>query len=521
VKLLGELLGGLVYSTVGDGNYEALSLESSGICLHSSNVSSSVLFAAIPGNKYDGFSYVDLAIADGARVVLCSLDRIEQICGSATKGRAFDPNSEQIWLFRSNNNGTVFLFTSNVRKTLSQIVSNFYGRTSADIVGVTGTDGKSSVVDFLRQLWFLNGHGSASIGTLGVLRDGEKYFSLSSPIVTTPDVISLCETVKSLADEGINKIAIEASSHGLDQYRVDGINFKVACFTNLSHDHLNYHGDMDRYLLAKKRLFSEVLDKNGVAVINLDSPQASELIDVCRARGIRVISYGRSCKADIYAKDVKAESNNQIMQMSAFGKIYSDVCIPLAGDFQIYNTLCAIATLSGISDADELSKYITLLPKLQGVPGRMEFISSINDAAVYVDFAHTPEGFVNVLSGIRSHTRGKLKILFGCGGDRDKKKRPLMGKTACEMADEVFVTDDNPRRELPEQIRREILASGGKMLECPGRKEAIMQALKTLQPGDVLVVAGKGHEQFQIFKDYVVPFDDADVIRGCVAELSQ
>ncbi|MDR1365972.1 MAG: UDP-N-acetylmuramoyl-L-alanyl-D-glutamate--2,6-diaminopimelate ligase [Holosporales bacterium] len=521
MKILGELLGGLVYSTVGNDDHGALSLEVSGVCLHSSNVFGGVLFVAIPGNKYDGFSYVDSAIAGGAGAILCSLDRIEQICGSTAKDRVFDPSSKQIWLFRSDNNGVVFLFSVNVRKTLSQIVSHFYDRTSADVIGVTGTDGKSSVVDFLRQLWFLNGHASASIGTLGVLRGGEKYFSLSSHIATTPDVISLCETVKSLANEGINKIAIEASSHGLDQHRIDGINFKVACFTNLSHDHLDYHGNMDRYLLAKKRLFSEILNKDGVAIINLDSPQAPELIDTCRVRKIKVINYGRSCKADIHVKNVKVELNSQTVQMSVFGKTYSDVRIPLAGDFQIYNTLCTIATLSGMNDADELSKYIALLPNLKGVPGRMEFISSINDAAVYVDFAHTPEGFVNILSTLRPRTHSKLKILFGCGGDRDKRKRPLMGKTACEMADEVFITDDNPRSEFPEQIRREILAGGSKMLECPDRKEAIMQALKTLKPGDVLVIAGKGHEQFQIFKDYVVPFNDADVIRACVAELSQ
>jgi UDP-N-acetylmuramoyl-L-alanyl-D-glutamate--2,6-diaminopimelate ligase len=509
VKPLKKLLSGLTY--VEGGNLSVLNRAVSEICLHSSKITKDGMFAAFHGSKSDGFLYVNAAIANGAGFILCDTKHAKSIFGNEESLK--DKYADVLIIKRDS---VVFLFSDNVRKTFSQIVSNFYAPISADIVGITGTNGKSSVADFLRQLWFLSGRNSASIGTLGVIRGEEGHCRTNQPVtMTTPDIVSLYSIIKSLIAEKINRIALEVSSHSLDQYRIDGLTLKTACFTNLSQDHLDYHGDMNNYWQAKKRLFTEVLTENSFAVINFDVPQAAELIKSCRQKRIRTITYGKSNKADIYVENVKVNAGCQTVKLSAFGKVYDEVRIPLVGDFQLYNVLCAIATLSS-AENDDLTTYIALLPRLKSVPGRVEFISYFNEAAVYTDFAHTPDGFINILSTLRFYTQRKLKIVFGCGGDRDKGKRPLMGKIACEMADEVFVTDDNPRNESPEQIRREIISGGdkSKIIEVSDRKEAIAKALKTLQPGDLLVVAGKGHEHVQILADRNIPFNDGDIIRS-------
>ena len=351
---------------------------------------------------------------------------------------------------------------------------------------------------------------AASLGTLGLHGAGIDR----SGSMTTPDTVTLHAELAELAKAKIDHLAVEVSSHGLDQYRLDGMKITVAGFTNLTRDHLDYHADMDEYFTAKARLFSEVLDEKGAAVLNADVPKFTALKALCDARGLRVISYGSQGRDLKITKRVPTGSG-QNLSLEIFGKAH-EVSLPLVGEFQAMNALCALGMVLAENES-RLSDILKALENIKGAPGRLQYVSGHSrGAAIYVDYAHTPDALENVLKALRPHTQNKLVCLFGCGGDRDKGKRPVMGKIASLYADAVIVTDDNPRSEEPAQIRSEILAGAKGATEISGRREAIQTAVQKLEAGDVLVVAGKGHEQGQIFKTHTDPFDDVTEVKAAI-----
>jgi UDP-N-acetylmuramoyl-L-alanyl-D-glutamate--2,6-diaminopimelate ligase len=401
----------------------------------------------------------------------------------------------------------------NPRLRLASLAARFYGRQPATVAAVTGTNGKTSTVQFARQLWALLGHKAASLGTLGITAPGmDRYGSL-----TTPDTVSLHRALAELADAGIDHLAMEASSHGLDQYRLDGVKVAAAGFTNLSRDHLDYHGSMEVYLAAKAMLFDRVLPPGGAAVLNADTPEFTPLSELCARRGHRLIGYGAQAK-ELVLLDLLPLPHGQRLKLEVFGRVH-DIRLPLAGRFQCMNALCALGlVIGGGADADDAT---AALEKLGGVHGRLELVANHpSGAPVYVDYAHTPDALETVLRALRPHAERKLVVVFGCGGDRDRGKRPVMGELASRLADRAIVTDDNPRTEVAAAIRREVLAGCPPDAEEIGdRGEAIRAAVRDLGEGDVLVIAGKGHEQGQTVGTEVLPFDDAEVARTAVREV--
>jgi UDP-N-acetylmuramoyl-L-alanyl-D-glutamate--2,6-diaminopimelate ligase len=401
------------------------------------------------------------------------------------------------------------VFHQEPRRALAQIAARFYPIQPATIAAVTGTSGKTSTVHFLRQMWKTGGKKSASIGTLGILADN--FFEKDE--LTTPDGISLHRALQMLAKErGVTHAAMEASSHGLDQHRLDGVRIRLAAFTNLSRDHLDYHKTMKNYFAAKLRLFNELLPQNGTAILNADVPEFEELQRIVKNRGIRSVTYGKA-NADITLHNRKATTNGQELGFSINGTSWHGF-ISLPGAFQAVNVSCALAL--ALASGENETKLIDGLPQLEGVPGRMEFVGNYKGGAVYVDYAHKPDALENVLQALRPHAKHHLAVVFGCGGNRDTGKRPIMGEIAMRLADSVIVTDDNPRTEQPASIRKEILAGAKGAKEIGDRAEAIAYALSAMQEGDVLVIAGKGHEQGQIIGNETRPFDDRDVARSLI-----
>lgn len=446
------------------------------------------LFAALPGSKADGRRYIDDAIRNGASVIL------------APRGTGIETAGVQL------------ITDDNPRRALALLAARFYAQQPQTIVAVTGTNGKTSTVHFIKQLWLAAGHKAASIGTLGVRAPG----MVRSGSMTTPDPVSLHAELADLCAGGITHLAMEASSHGLDQHRLDGVRVKAAAFTNLSRDHLDYHADMQAYFTAKRRLFNDILQQGGAAVLNADAPECKDLITAIDGRA-HVLTYGVAGK-DFKLVQAIPTPQGLDLKLEIQGKAHA-LALPLAGGFQAMNVLCALG-LAAACEPARTQEFIMALPNLQGVPGRMEHVGGPRGAAVYIDYAHTPDALETILKALRPHTTGKLVALFGCGGDRDRGKRPLMGKIAQDLADAVMITDDNPRSERPQSIRAAILAGAPQAREIPGRREAIAQAIKTLGAGDVLVIAGKGHEQGQIFENHTEPFDDAHEARKVIGELT-
>ena len=450
-----------------------------GVSSDSRNVKAGYLFAALPGSKSNGADFIDMAVQHGASHIL------------APSGT---PAPKDATLIES----------QNPRRDLALIAAAFYKRQSDNIVAVTGTNGKTSIVHFTQQLWNMQNIKAASLGTLGRCA-GDVCFGGN---MTTPDPVSLMAELADLAAAGVTHVAMEASSHGLDQHRLDGVVLKAAAFTNLSHDHLDYHTDMARYFAAKSRLFSDVLPPEGTAILNADETHFEALKKICGKRGQKIISYGFKGE-DL--KIIKAEAlpQGQHLTLEVYGA-HAEIHLPLVGTFQALNALAAFA-LSGGKDAED----VKALENLKGAPGRLEHVG----CGVYVDYAHTPNALEEVLKALRPHARGRLLCVMGCGGSRDAKKRPVMGAIAQKHADHVIVTDDNPRSEDPAQIRAEILAAAPEAGEIADRGDAITSAVKQLQEGDVLVIAGKGHEQGQIFADHTDPFDDKDTAKKAIGEL--
>jgi UDP-N-acetylmuramoyl-L-alanyl-D-glutamate--2,6-diaminopimelate ligase len=407
--------------------------------------------------------------------------------------------------------GVPILRAADPRRALSLAAARLYPRQPAHLVAVTGTSGKTSVADFTRQIFALTGHAAASVGTLGIVTSRDTAYGT----MTTPDPVALHRDLDGLAAAGITHAVVEASSQGLDQRRVDGMRIEAAAFTNLGRDHMDYHPTVEAYLAAKMRLFSAVLPDTGTAVIDMDGARSTDVEAQSLARRLRLIRTGRA-GTEIRLTDLAPQDFRQRLTLEAFGRRRA-VLLPLAGAFQASNALVAagLAIATGIP-ADDV---FAALENLKGAPGRLELAGrKPNGAMVFIDYAHKPDALVSVLAALRPMTQRRLVVLFGAGGNRDAGKRPLMGEAAADNADVVFVTDDNPRFEDAAAIRRAILAAAPGAIEIADRAEAIRQAIALLAAGDVLCVAGKGHETGQIVGDRVIPFSDHEAVRAALAE---
>jgi UDP-N-acetylmuramoyl-L-alanyl-D-glutamate--2,6-diaminopimelate ligase len=400
----------------------------------------------------------------------------------------------------------------NPRHRLAVVAARFYGAQPDMVAAITGTNGKTSVANFTAQIWSGIGRTAGCIGTLGLWAPGVSDALLH----TTPDPVALHKALAGLAEKGVDHLAIEASSHGLDQCRLDGVRIDVAAFTNLSRDHLDYHGESRQYFDAKLRLFSEVMTSNGTAILHAGLSEFETISAVCRQRGQQVMSYG-SKGADLSIQRVRPADEGQGLEIDIQG-VYRDLTLPLVGEFQAENALCALGI--AMATGADLDAAIQAMSTLNGIPGRLQRVATHPCGAnVYVDYAHTPDALAHVLKAIKPYAANRLVVVFGCGGERDKGKRPVMGEIACQLADRVIVTDDNPRHEDAAVIRRQVMAGCNQAIEVRDRAEAIRAATAGLDAGDVLVIAGKGHEQGQIIGDVVRPFDDAEAARAAVAEL--
>ncbi len=465
----------------------------SGITADSRKVKKNCLFAALPGSKSNGNDFIPDAVRHGASFIL---------------------GDEKARLPELNYDGITLINHENPRWAFAKLVAKFYKSQPLNIVAVTGTSGKTSVVSFVQQIWHLSGiEKCASLGTLGVSgpnisRDGG---------LTTPDTESLHANLADLAAGGINHLALEASSHGLDQYRLDGVKIAAAAYTNLSRDHLDYHKDMNEYFEAKSRLFSEVMAPNGIAVINADDEYATRLKKICESAGHQIISFGQNGETIKLLKRIPRPEGQDI-EFTVRDNRYA-LTLPLVGEFQVMNALCALGLV--LSQDDNLDKYAPLLEKLNGVPGRLQFMDGLEKGAVYIDYAHKPAALEMVLKTLRRHTQGRLIVVFGCGGNRDAGKRAIMGKIAVENADKVIVTDDNPRYEDPAKIRQKIMESAVGATEIADRGKAIEISIMDLNEGDVLVIAGKGHEKGQIIGDDVLEFDDVEEVKKAIEKVNK
>ena len=467
----------------------AAGIDIAGIASDSRKVKPGDLFVALSGTKADGSAFIADAVSRGAAAV---------VVASGAKAEASVP----------------VIPVAEPRRFLALAAARFYGRQPQTMVAVTGTAGKTSVASFTRQIWAHAGHAAAMIGTTGVVAPGRNdYGSL-----TTPDPVSLHELLAELADAGVTHAAMEASSHGLDQARLDGVRLSAAAFTNLGRDHMDYHPTVEHYMASKMRLFDTLLAKGAPAVVYADDAWSAAAIEAARKAGLNVRTVGR--KGDyLTLKRVEHFRHKQTAEIHVGDDIY-EVHIPLAGDFQVANALVAagLAMSTGVPAATAMAA----LEKLIGASGRLELVGHAkNGALAYVDYAHKPDALENVLTSVRPFTTGRVIVVFGCGGDRDKGKRPIMGEIATRLADVVIVTDDNPRSEVPEIIRAEIMAAAKGATEIGDRAEAIRSAVRMLQPGDTLIVAGKGHEEGQTVGTVTLPFSDHAELREALEELDR
>ncbi|MBX3568428.1 MAG: UDP-N-acetylmuramoyl-L-alanyl-D-glutamate--2,6-diaminopimelate ligase [Rhizobiaceae bacterium] len=445
------------------------------------------VFVAVPGTKADGAAYARDAASRGAIAVI------------AGKGASVGEI------------GVPVIHVDDARLALSRIAARFFARQPATMVAVTGTSGKTSVASFTRQIWDHAGFAAASIGTTGVVAPGRNdYGSL-----TTPDPVELHRLLAELADSGVTHAAMEASSHGLDQRRLDGVKLAAGAFTNLGRDHMDYHPTVEHYMASKMRLFDTLLAKGAPAVIFADDAWSAQAISAARAAGLRALTVGR--KGDFLAlKRVEHERYRQRAEIEHAGVIH-EIDLPLAGDFQIYNALVSAGL--AIATGTDAGKALRSLEKLKGAPGRLDLVgTNAAGAPVYVDYAHKPDALENVLASVRPFTTGRVIVVFGCGGDRDRGKRPIMGEIATRLADVAIVTDDNPRSEVPAEIRAAILAAAPGAIEIADRREAIREAVSMLRAGDTLIVAGKGHEEGQTIGAKTYPFSDHEEVRTALRE---
>jgi UDP-N-acetylmuramoyl-L-alanyl-D-glutamate--2,6-diaminopimelate ligase len=458
-----------------------------GLTADSREVRPGWLFAALRGSKADGSRFVADAVAKGAAAILAE-------AGTRVDVPAHMP----------------LLVSAEPRRALALMAARFYGAQPGTAVAVTGTSGKTSVADFARQIFAALGHQAASLGTIGLVAPGgRRYGSL-----TSPDPVTLHKTLAELAQDGITHLALEASSHGLDQHRLDGLRLRAAAFTNLGHDHLDYHPSVEAYLAAKLRLFAELLPPDGVVVVNADAEHASEVIAVARKADRRVLTVGQAGET-LALEALQSERLAQRLRVRHAGGT-ADIRLPLLGAYQAGNALLAAGLALAVGEACD--RVLPALEKLEGVKGRLEVMGLVRGGLVVIDYAHKPDALAAALKALRPFAPGRLVCVFGCGGDRDTAKRPIMGEIAARLADSVIVTDDNPRSEDPAAIRAQILAGARNAREIGDRAEAIRAGSRLLGAGDVLLVAGKGHETGQIVGDKVIPFSDHEVVNALLTE---
>lgn len=459
-----------------------------GLTADSRQVEAGFLFAGLPGVAADGARFIPKALAAGASAIVTHPSYQNYIPDDIAVIKHPDP-----------------------RLVLAKLAAKYYAPLPEIVMGVTGTNGKTSVASFVRQIWLGLGINGASLGTIGVVsKSGERKLAH-----TTPDPVTLHEIIHELVGEGVDHLVLEASSHGLAQRRLDGLTFKAAAFTNITRDHLDYHGSFEAYFAEKKRLFSELLEPDGVAVIDADVEGADEIIDICNARMINVMTIGEQGRY-LNVRSIERDGFSQRLVLQHHRGV-SEVCLPLVGGFQASNALVAAALVA--AGGVPLLEALGEISELRGAKGRLEWAGDKNGAPVFIDYAHTPDALATAIEALRPYVQNRLLVVFGCGGDRDKGKRAMMGEVAITLADVSYVTDDNPRGEEASQIRSEILAAAPGAIEVGDRALAIETAIKEMQPGDLLLVAGKGHETGQIVGDAVLPFSDHEVVARVLATL--
>lgn len=461
-------------------------IEIAGVTMDSRKVKPGFLFVAIAGAKADGAHFAAQAAKAGA-VAIAAEQRLDGL-----------PD------------GVAFVQVGNARRALALAAVKFYARQPATIAAVTGTSGKTSVAAFTRQIWATLGLPAASIGTVGAVSPkGETYGSL-----TTPDPVELHRTLDQLAGEGVTHLALEASSHGLDQHRLDGVRIAAGAFTNLSRDHLDYHPSIEAYLAAKMRLFTDLMAANGTAVIDVDDCYAGQVVMAAKKRGLKIMTVGEKGD-DIRLVGGVIDGFAQTVKIAHGGHTYK-IKLPLVGGFQVQNA--AVAAGLAIATGSDPARVFAALEQLTGAKGRLELAGTRNGAPIFIDYAHKPDALAKALAALRPYVKGKLIVVFGCGGDRDQGKRPIMGRIAAEHADRVIVTDDNPRSENAAAIRAAILAAAPGAMEIGDRAEAIRSSIADLKSGDVLLIAGKGHETGQIVGDKVLDFSDHVEVAAALQE---
>jgi UDP-N-acetylmuramoyl-L-alanyl-D-glutamate--2,6-diaminopimelate ligase len=455
-----------------------------GFAIDHRKVAPGTVFGAFQGAVVNGEDFIPAAVKAGAIAVVARPEAVVE--------------------------GAVHIADDIPREKFACLAAQFFAPFPPTAVAVTGTNGKTSTVEMTRQLWRMAGFHAASIGTLGVTTADDRVYTG----LTTPDIVTFLSNVAGLAREGVTHVAFEASSHGLSQYRTEGLPVAAAAFTNLSRDHLDYHGDMCAYFHAKLRLFADVLDPDGAAVVWADDENSERVEDLARARGNRLVTVGE------HGDTLKLTGREptllgQMLTIEAEGKAHK-VNLPLIGAYQAANALTAAGLV--IATGGDATQTVANLARLQPVPGRLErAVIKPNGAPVYVDYAHTPDAIEAAIAALKPHTKGRLILVFGAGGDRDPGKREPMGQVAAAGADVVIVTDDNPRSEDPGAIRAEVLKGAPDAIEIGGRREAFAAAIGMAGPEDIVLLAGKGHEQGQLVGDLVLPFDDVTVARECVA----
>jgi UDP-N-acetylmuramoyl-L-alanyl-D-glutamate--2,6-diaminopimelate ligase len=456
-----------------------------GLAADSRAVTPGDLFVALRGAKADGLRFVADAVRSGAVAVVGE--------------RVPDPPLPA---------GVPFIVVDDARRALALAAARFFPRQPDMIAAVTGTSGKTSVVAFVRQIWSRLGRRAASIGTLGLISpDGEIAGSL-----TTPDPIRLHRTLDELASGGVGYLALEASSHGLDQRRLDGVRVRIGAFTNLTRDHLDYHPSLEAYRSAKLRLFETLIAADGRAVIDVDAAHSAAFVRAAQARRLPLVTVGRA-GADLRLLEVRIDGLGQQLRLDHGGRNVT-LRLPLVGHFQVENALLAAGI--AIASGEDPDAVFPALEQLKGAKGRLELVGRKNDATIFVDYAHKPDALAKALEALRVFASGRVVVVFGAGGDRDTGKRPLMGAIAAEKADRVIVTDDNPRSEDPAAIRAAILAAAPGAREVADRGAAIAAAIAELEPGDALLIAGKGHESGQIVGDRVRPFTDHEAVAAAL-----
>jgi UDP-N-acetylmuramoyl-L-alanyl-D-glutamate--2,6-diaminopimelate ligase len=467
-----------------------------GITLDSRKVEAGTLFAAMPGSTVHGASFIAKALELGAAAILTDA------AGAALAAEALAASDAAL------------VVASEPREALARAAALWFGAQPKCMVAVTGTNGKTSVATFARQIWMAQGHAAINIGTTGV----EGAWTAPSAH-TTPDPITLHRMLALAAADGVTHAAMEASSHGLDQRRLDGVRLKAAGFTNFTQDHLDYHHTFEAYFDAKAALFDRVLPEDGVAVINMNDPRGLDMANIAIARGQSLISVGHGEGVDLRILAQRFDATGQDVRYEWKGTPYQ-VRLNLIGGFQAENVALAAALVIGAGESPRDTFHV--LPQLTGVRGRMQLAGTRkNGASVYVDYAHTPDAIATALKAMRPHVMGRLIVVFGAGGDRDTSKRPLMGAAARENADILFVTDDNPRSEDPATIRAAIMQACPEANNIGDRAEAILLGVDALQPGDALLIAGKGHETGQTIAGNVYPFDDVEQASIAVAALDE